>query len=60
MQMECVILYRLKDCKIEFVRDAPMSISPAVFPDHDAAVAYAVDHFAPSQADYQIVELDEL
>jgi hypothetical protein len=59
--VECVILYRLKDnCKIEFVRDAPMSISPAVFPDMDAAIGYAMDHFAPSKADYQIVELDEL
>jgi hypothetical protein len=59
--MECVILYRLTDnCKIEFVRDAPMSISPAVFPNRDTAIDYALDHFAPSQADYQIVELDEL
>jgi hypothetical protein len=60
--MECVILYRINGGKIEFVRDAPISISPEVFPDRDAAVDFAENHqpFRNVQVDYQIVELDEL
>jgi hypothetical protein len=59
---ECVILYRGKDERIQFVRDPEDPGEIAVFPYFDAAIAYCgtSELFKSGQADYQIVELDEL
>jgi hypothetical protein len=60
--MECVILYRTKGSLrlVEYVSD-PDGIM-TVFPHMDAAIVYALNNelFNSGQADYQIVELDEL
>jgi hypothetical protein len=59
---ECVILYRGKDERIRFVRDPEDPSEIAVFPHLDAVIAYCYTSklFKSGQADYQIVELDEL
>ena len=56
----CVILYRIGAGPVLFVADATDEVS--VFPDRDAAVAYALNNrlFESGQATFQIVELDEL
>jgi hypothetical protein len=60
--MECVILYRTRGSLrlVEYVSDPDGTMT--VFPHFDAAAAYALSNalFDSGQADYQIVELDEL
>jgi hypothetical protein len=60
--IECVILYRDKDERIQFVRDPEDPSEIAVFPHLDAAIAYcdSTKLFKSGQVDHQIVELDEL
>jgi len=61
---ECVILYRInKGPYIEIVRDIEDGTDEiALFPNIDVAVDYCNNNklFNSGQADYQIVELDEL
>jgi hypothetical protein len=58
---ECVILYRVNGGRIKIVYDDDL-VEVEVFPHMDAAIAWCDDSklFANGQADYQIVELDEL
>jgi len=58
--MECVILYRVNGGRVAVVAEPEGEI--AVYPHLDAAVDYAESNklFQSGQADYQIVELDEL
>ena len=63
--MNCCILYRVNGGKLQFVYDPDDENDHAQiseFPDFDAAVAYVEGNklFQSGQADYQIVELDEL
>lgn len=60
---ECVILYRRTDSgHVEFVANGSFPAMIAVYPHQDAAVDYCLSNrlFTSGQADYQIVELDEL
>lgn len=58
--MDCMIAYRVNG-KIHAVMDEDTG-DVAVFPHHDAAVAYADANklFQSGQANYQIIVLDEL
>jgi hypothetical protein len=61
--LACVILYRINDGTVEAVMGAIGDL--AVFPHIDAALAWLDTAplgklYAAGQADYQIVELDEL
>lgn len=62
--MNCCILYRVGIGRLQFVYDGTDESGEhiAEFPHMDAAVAYADANklFQSGQADYQIVELDEL
>lgn len=59
---DCVILYRTKGGVVDIVRNPDETDLPSVFPHMDAAIEYADSNklFESGQADYQIVELDEL
>ena len=59
---ECIIVYRDKEARIQFVRDPEDPSEIAVFPHFDAAIAYCdtSELFKSGEADHQIVELDEL
>lgn len=58
----CVILYRVKGGPVAFVGKIGLDGILAEFSDRDAAIDYAVNNklFDSGQADYQIVELDDL
>lgn len=59
--MNCCILYRVNGGKLQFVATSDAG-DICEFPDMDAAISYADQNglFESGQADYQIVELDEL
>jgi hypothetical protein len=58
--MLCIILYRTNGGSLEYVDDGAGGIHE--FPHRDDAIAYAMNNplFDSGQADYQIVELDEV
>jgi hypothetical protein len=62
--VNCCILYRVNGGKLQFVGESTTEDGEhiAEFPSMDAAVSYALsnDLFDSGQADYQIVELNEL
>jgi hypothetical protein len=59
--MDCIIAYRVNGGPVEIVLGIN-NRGPAVFPNHDRAVAYADGNklFQSGQANYQIITLDEL
>lgn len=59
--MDTIIAYRVNGGDVEIVLDIDAT-GPSIFPNHEAAVAYAVANklFQSGQANYQIIELDEL
>lgn len=58
--MRCIILFRINGQSLQYVRDVRDGIHE--FPHRDDAIAYASSNllFDSGQADYQIVELDEV
>lgn len=58
--MPCVVLYRINGGPVHFVCDDDGDLSE--FDDRDEAVAYVMGNalLTSGQADFQIVELDEL
>lgn len=61
--MECVILYRLAGTVHAVLQTAPGEDDRiAVYPNMDAAISYTDTNklFQSGQADWQIVELDQL
>ena len=62
--MRCVILYRVGDSRVDAVREVDIDGGDHIseFADMDAAISFAFSNalFQSGQADYQIVQLDEL
>jgi hypothetical protein len=57
--MDTIIAYRINDGRVEFVMERGMV---AVFSTRENAAVYAFNNrlFASGQAEYQIIELDEI